>query len=122
MNQTTKNIISFLLVGIIITINLAEVVSLIHHFEKHQIENQSIAVVEHKDCKAFCSHILNQDNHQACHGHFLNFMPQIEFSPKMFYSNHPTDLAMKQAIFFNVKQYSSSYTHLFTSRPPPFIS
>lgn len=123
MNQYTKNIISYLLAGIIILINLVEIGVLVHHFEKHiDQHNVSITKEDHSSCGGNCSHIskLNTTNH-ICDGHFLNFMPQLEFSQNTFeYTivENPTD----KKLFSIVKQYSSSYKHLFTSRGPPSIS
>ncbi|MXV38277.1 hypothetical protein GO491_06245 [Flavobacteriaceae bacterium Ap0902] len=123
MSQVTRNIISTLLAMLIIMINVAELAATINHFtHHHHIENNLSLDDDHSDCHSFCSHISNQNLHDVCDGHFLNFMPQITTGKLQFEIKQKIELAINQPIFLRVKQYSSSYTHLFTSRPPPFMA
>ncbi|MGI9526961.1 MAG: hypothetical protein ACR2MS_07620 [Weeksellaceae bacterium] len=123
MPQKVRHIISFLLAGLIVIINLAELGSWINHLENHEQHTEAIALEDHADCGTFGthSHIEDQNHKELCKGHLLNFMPQVFLSKKVFQAYQKVESARIQPIFFRVKQYASSYTHLFTSRPPPTI-
>lgn len=102
-------------------INLVEVAVVIEHYADYHTHTSEIGMVDHSKCSSECLHSSNIKVDKMCDGHFFNFMPQVEFSNEIYsytVNNIPTD----SELFSLVKQYSSNYKHLLTSRGPPVIS
>ncbi|CAI9429974.1 DUF2607 domain-containing protein [Candidatus Ornithobacterium hominis] len=119
MRSRYQLFISFLLTGIIALIYLVEAGATFNHYYSHE-HGHAETCIDHSDCVKDCAHFAKKAE-KTCHGHFFNFMPQVSVQKIFFKASIFLETPYSEMIFSLVKQYSSSYKHLFTSRPPPFL-